>query len=193
MSEVISEVERHTDAELVTVLARQADEYYYIPTLWAAILALLAPAIAKFTPFWLDTDDVLVVQLGVFLAVALVFRIPWILRHLIPGPVKRRRASNLAKRMFLENNLHHTRNETGVLIFVSETEHYVEIIADRGINDKVAAETWDMIVGEFTTSMKQGRVQEGLVSMIEACGELLHEHVPATTEKNELPDHLILI
>src|SRR5690606_20527045 len=41
VAEAIARVERETDAELVTVLAARADDYHYIPLLWAGILALL--------------------------------------------------------------------------------------------------------------------------------------------------------
>ena len=34
ISEAIREIEIKTDAEVVTVLAPMADNYYYIPTLW---------------------------------------------------------------------------------------------------------------------------------------------------------------
>ena len=189
----IAEVESHTDAELVAVLARRADDYLYIPTLWAAVIAILSPAVTLVTPFWLETSDVLLVQLAVFFVAVFIFRIPWLLRKLIPGHVKRHRAGNLARRMFLECNLHHTKGESGVLIFVSEAEHYVEIIADRGINAKVAPDAWQNIVDDFTAAMKRGEVSAGLIAMIEACGELLQQHVPATEEKNELPNHLLLI
>ena len=40
VAEAIERVERDTDAELVTVLAAQADDYRYIPLLWASLLAL---------------------------------------------------------------------------------------------------------------------------------------------------------
>ena len=133
----ISEAERHTDGELVTVLTRKADDYLYIPTLWAALIALLSPGLIMLLPFWLDVAEVLMVQLGVFIVLAGVLRIPWIFRRIIPKSVKHWRASNMARRMFLENNLHHTAADTGLLIFVAETERYVEIIADRGISQRV--------------------------------------------------------
>ncbi|MFT7307031.1 MAG: putative membrane protein, partial [Candidatus Azotimanducaceae bacterium] len=38
VSNAIDKIEQETDAELVTVLAEQADDYQYIPTLWAALL-----------------------------------------------------------------------------------------------------------------------------------------------------------
>ena len=37
-----------------------------------------------------------------------------------------------------ESNLHTTKERTGILIMISVLEHRVEILADKGINDKVA-------------------------------------------------------
>lgn len=193
ISDAITDVERHTDAELVTVLARQADDYRYIPTLWAAVLALLAPGVVWLSGVWLETLDILLVQLLVFIVLAIVLRVPFIMFRIIPASVRYWRASNLARRQFLDNNLHHTRQECGVLIFVSEAEHYVEILADRGIDQHVSAEQWQLIVDAFVVSIKQGNTQQGFIDCINACGKLLAEYVPATGEKNELPNHLVVI
>lgn len=43
IAEAIARAERRTDAELVTVLARRADDYPYLPLIWAALLALAIP------------------------------------------------------------------------------------------------------------------------------------------------------
>jgi uncharacterized membrane protein len=39
---------------------------------------------------------------------------------------------------FTGQGLHHTRAETGILIFVSLLEHRVVVLADRGINEKTS-------------------------------------------------------
>lgn len=189
----IAAVESKTDAELVTVVARRADNYAYIPTLWAAILALLVPLIVIATPLWLEMEEVLLAQWATFMIFALLFRIPFITLRLIPKSIKVWRASSLARREFMANNLHHTRGETGVLIFVSEAEHYVEILADRGISQYVSDQQWQVIVDQFTVQLKAGRSELGLVECIEQCGELLCEFAPATVEKNELPNHLVIL
>lgn len=193
VAEAIAAVERNTDAELVTVLARRADTYHYIPALWAAAIALLAPAVLAMTPLWLTLWDVLLVQWLVFIAFALLLRIPALMFRLIPPSVRHWRAANLARRQFLEQNLHHTRAHTGVLIFVSEAEHYVEIIADRGIHQFVEPQQWRVIVDEFTASVRRGETLQGFLRCIERCGVLLQTHVPVTDQKNELPNHLIVI
>jgi len=47
-----------------------------------------------------------------------------------------------AQEHYFLQDLHLKSERTGVLLFVSAAEHYVEIIADKGINDIVARETW---------------------------------------------------
>ena len=41
VARAIAAIERDTDAEVVTVLARQADDYRYIPMMWAALTMAL--------------------------------------------------------------------------------------------------------------------------------------------------------
>lgn len=195
VAQAIAEVEKHTDAELVAVLARQSDRYSYIPLLWAALLALMTPSLLLLSPFWLDATMVALIQIIVFILAALLLRFPPLATRLIPKQVRYWRASNLARRQFLDNNLHHTRGETGVLIFVSEAERYVEIIADRGINDQVRREQWEGIVADFVEAVRRGETLHGFLSCIEACGALLRQHVPATHERNEdeLSNRLIVL
>ena len=193
VAEAIAEVEKKTDAELVTVLAKRADNYYYIPALWAALLALLVPAVLSLTPPWLERMELLTVQWLTFAIAACLFRIPSVMMRLVPRHVKTWRASNLARRQFLENHMHHTKDETGVLIFVSEAEHYIEIIADRGIDQHVSQEAWQQLVDRFTEKVKAGDTLNGFIDCIQQCGELLEKHVPATGDRNELPDRFVVL
>ena len=189
----INQVERETDDELVTVLTAQSDNYNYIPLLWAGILALLVPGIANYFGSWLGADTLLLVQWGTFMLLSLLFRVPGIQTRLIPTQVRHWRASNLARRQFLEQNLHHTEGATGMLIFVSEAERYVEILVDQGIADVLDNSVWEAIVADFTASVRQGQTRQGFLDCIAACGKLLKEHVPATHERNELPNHLVIL
>jgi putative membrane protein len=189
----IAAVEAKTDAELVTVLAGQADSYLYIPTLWAAMTALLLPALIKLTPFWLVAEDLFILQWIIFAVLAVVLRWQPLMMRLVPKQVKYWRAENLARRQFLENNLHHTAGETGLLVFVSEAEHYVEIIADRGVDKFISQDQWQSIVDAFVAQVKAGNTVAGFTQCINSCGELLEQYVPATKAKNELPNHLVII
>lgn len=193
VSQLIADIENHTDAELVAVLARQSDDYRYIPLLWASFIALVLPLPLLLSPLWLKIGDLVMLQWAGFLVLTLVFYIPALRIRLIPKSVRYFRASNMARRQFLENNLHHTHGATGVLLFVSEAERYVEIIADRGINQMVEQAQWQNLVDDFVIAVKAGKTQEGLVACITGCGTILKQHVPATHTKNELPNHLVML
>ena len=192
IADAIAEVERHTSAELVTVLAARSDDYLHHAMAWAAIAALLFSAPLVFLQP--NVFVVLFAQLAIFCALVLLFRIPAIARRLIPKHIGHWRASNMARRQFLENGLHHTKNETGVLIFVSEAERYVEIIADRGVSAHVDDSRWQAIVDRFVANVQRKRVASGFVQAIGECGEILAEAVPKNADNpNELPNRLIVI
>ncbi|MDI5892561.1 TPM domain-containing protein [Halomonas rhizosphaerae] len=193
VAEAIHRVERDTDAELVTVLAPRADNYAYIPLLWAGLLALVVPGAINYFPGWWTAWELTLVQWATFIVLGLVFRLPTVTTRLIPRSIRHWRAANLARRQFLEQDLHHTEGGTGMLIFVSEAERYVEILVDRGISARISDETWQSIVAAFTRQVKAGETLRGFLECIEACGEHLKEEVPATHERNELPNHLIVL
>jgi putative membrane protein len=189
----IERVERDTDAEVVTVLAPRADNYAYIPLLWAALLALLVPGIVNYYPGWLSAHQLLLAQWLTFIVIGVVFRLPAITTRLIPRRVRHWRAANLARRQFLERKLHHTAGGTGMLIFVSEAERYVEILVDHGISERIGNDTWAAIVADFTQAVGRGQTLQGFLTCIEACGTHLKQHVPLTHPRNELPDRLIIL
>lgn len=193
LAQAISEQEKRTDAELVTVLASQADDYRYITTLWAALLSLLVPAALLFIPHWLTSLEALLLQWGVLLVLAVLFRIKAVQFRLVPRALQRQRAASLARSAFLHQGLHHTRDATGLLIFVSEAEHYVEILADQGIARLVDDSQWQTVVDAFVANVKAGQVAEGFQQCVASCGDKLAEYVPATRDKNELPNHLIIL
>lgn len=193
ISAAIKAVEEVTDAELVTVLARKADNYYYIPALWAALLAMATPLVLLFSPFWLEPLEIFLAQIAVFALCAAIGRIPRITQILIPRSVGVYRAQNLARRQFLEQKLHHTKDRFGVLIFVCEMEHFVEILADSGIATHVDDSKWQVIVEEFTHHLRTGEVERGFLQAIEQSGALLREVAPLSVQKNELANHLVVI
>ena len=194
ISNAIQTVESKTSGELVTVIARASDNYLYIPVLWAALLTLLLPAPFLFMDITFILADLYLYQLSCFVLLVLLFLNQNIRRHLIPPSVRRHRAHRHAMEQFLLNNLSGTQQSNGILLFVSIAEHYVEIIADKNINDRVESEVWKNIVDDFTVRVRRGEIAEGFLGAIQVCGELLQQHFPAHKDNsNELPDHLVIV
>jgi len=166
----IQQVESGTQAEIVTVIARQSDGYRYIPVLWAALIALSIPGLYYLWSImtqsgWITLDErvqmqswLYAVQVLVFLGLGMLFQVPAARMFVIPSTVKRQRAARHAREQFFLQNLHQTRNRTGVLIFVSVAEHYVEIIVDSAIAETVDNTRWAQAVDEFVTKVKSGHI-----------------------------------
>ncbi|KQQ67789.1 hypothetical protein ASF84_01205 [Pseudomonas sp. Leaf127] len=193
VAEAISRVERRTDAELVTVLTARSDDYAYVPLVWAGVMGLLLPGIVSYTTEALTANQLLLAQLTTFVLVALLCRITRVTSQLVPSSVRRWRAGNLARRQFLEQNLHATPGSTGILLFVSEAERYVEILVDQGISSRLHDETFKAMVDVFTQQLRNGQNLQGFLGCIHACGELLADHVPVTRTRNELPNRLVVL
>lgn len=190
ISAAIKQAEAQTSGELVAVIASQSDDYDYIPLMWAALSALVVPAVLLLLP--IGSGDYSLYQLSTFIIAALLFRWQPLRMRLIPSYVKRRRAALLAREQFLAQNLHHTEQRNGILLFVSVAERYVEIMADKGINDVVDANTWEQVIGQFVERVKQGEVEQGFIGAIETSAEILQQHFPILPrDLNELPNHLI--
>ena len=79
------------------------------------------------------------------------------------------------------------------MLFVSLAEHYVRIVADEAIAEKVHSSEWQGAVDAFTVHMRSGQTAAGLIAAIERCGAVLAKHAPPNGSGNELPDRLYLI
>lgn len=190
----IREAEGNTVGELVTVVAGIADDYLLIPVMYATGIALGLPGMLWSADIFDGFFELYLLQLATAAVLVPLFCWRPVTMRLIPDELKRECAARLAREQFFLQRLHEAPGRGGLLLFVSEAEHYVEIIADRGINEKVPPGAWDAIVADFTRQVRAGKVAEGFVAAVAACGALLAEHLPVTGDNpNPLPDVLIEI
>ena len=188
----IAEAEARTCGEIVTVIAHASDSYRYIPTLWAALLALSIPGLNFLFGTPLDRALTYQAQVLVFIAATWLFQQDALKMRLIPKSVRHRRASLQAREQFFAQGVHTTPDRADILIFVSVAEHYVEIIADEALRAHVSDDAWQEAIDEFIALLKQGDTTAGFLSAINRCREVLWAHFPADRENpNTLPNHLI--
>jgi putative membrane protein len=190
----IRAAETKTSGEFVTVVARASDAYLTLPTLYASGLALMTPLVLSLLRVETRALPLFLIQVAVFVTLALVFLWTPVTMRLVPHGAKMHRAARLAREQFFLRGLHETVERHGVLLFVSVAERYVEIIADRGIHAKVPDGAWDAIVADFTRTVGDGRIADGFVGAIERCGALLAAHFPRRPEdRDELANRLFEI
>lgn len=197
IAEAIAAAERGTSGEICAVLAETSDDYFFVAGFMAACGVIVAAVLAALFSHWLWISMPLpyfgAAVLAAYVAALLVLLfVPRLRMPLVPHALRYRRAHENAAKQFLLHNVHMTRERTGVLIFVSEAERYAEVVADAGIDAKVAQEEWNGIVALLTGHASRGNLAEGLVGAIGKAGALLATHFPpGPDDRNELGDRLV--
>ena len=193
IAEAIRRIETVTSGEIFCVLARSSGSYRAYPLALAFLLALLVPLPLLYLTFT-SAIAIYSTQLGAALLFALLFTHRALRFRIVPKRVKHDRAHAEAQRLFAAHGLHQTQNRTGVLIFVSLAERYVEIVADAGISEKVPQQVWDDAVAALLTAIKRDELGNGFIEAIGICGKVLAEHFPpGAANKDELPNRIVLL
>ena len=89
-----------------------------------------------------------------------------------------------------------TENNNGVLIYLCLAEHAIELIADRGVNQRVSPGQWETVVTRLGTAMRHSDAESGLIQAISEVTQILEHHFALANGQstpNELPDAPVLI
>ena len=177
ISAAIHAAETRTNGQIVCVLAHSSSDYAHVPILWATALALVAPwPLIVFTPW--SVQRIFLIQLAVFIVAGLLFTLTPLRFALVPRAALRARAHRAALEQFVVRRIAHTKNRTGILIFVSLAERYARIIADEGIAQKVPNSEWQAAIDAMVSHMRSGQIAAGFTAAIERCGTVLAAHAP---------------
>lgn len=88
-----------------------------------------------------------------------------------------------------------TEQNNGVLVYLLLAEHAIEIVADRGLSNRVDPGVWQQIVKRMGSAFHEGRFEDGLTQALEEVSALLAAHfplAPGQSNPNELPDHPVV-
>ncbi|MBK6846134.1 MAG: hypothetical protein IPG96_00830 [Proteobacteria bacterium] len=190
VEEAVAAAEARTAGEIVVVVRPRSEGYEGARALLAGLWTLMAAAAAAaYLPWHVDPVWLVLAQLP---ALALAWSLAgWapLLRTALPPGRAARAVHARALAAFAEHGVHRTRDRCGLLIFVSELERRVEILADEAIHQRVGASGWAQQVEQLVAAVRAGRPGDGLVAVIEQIGTILAEHFPRRADDtNELPD-----
>ena len=103
-------------------------------------------------------------------------------------------ARGRAIELFAQLRVWDTEHNSGVLIYVQLVDRSIEIVADRGINAKVAQESWDGICRRMEAAFGEGRYEQGTLAAIDEVTALLARHFPpGGSNPNELPNQPVVL
>lgn len=189
VAEHVARAERGTAGEIVIVLAERSDGYERHRTA-ASFTATLITALALYTfvpslpELW-----VLCAEAPVMLLFWWLSGLPGLTRTLVPARAQHAAVRARAEQSFIEQGVTETRDRSGVLLFLSELERRVELLADRGIHERVGADTWQALVNDVVAAIRTGHPLTGITGAVDAIGTRLAQHFPpAADDTNELPN-----
>jgi putative membrane protein len=185
----VGDAERATSGEIVVVVATRASRYRSVHLTLALAAGLAAPwPLLALTE--LSAARILALQALVALA-ALVLG-GFLGDRLVPEAVRRGRAREAAARAFWTRGLDRTRGRTGVLIYVSAAERYVDVVADRGISERVPEAAWRAVVADLAEALHGDDAAGALAAGVAAVGAILADHAPPGAEGDELPNAVVI-
>ena len=193
ISAAIRAAEAGTSGEIVCVLAQTSSDATGLPILLAAAAALAFPWLLVAVTA-MPVTRILLLQIILFVGLAVTLCLPRMRVALVPRAMRRATAHRAAMEQFMIRGIARKKDRTGILVFVSLAERYARIIADEGIAARVHQKEWQGAVDALVTHMSGGRIADGFIAAIEACGRVLASHFPrSAASQDELPDRIFLI
>ena len=114
--------------------------------------------------------------------------LPW------SGLVDGQSARDRAIEVFSQLHVWDTEHNNGVLIYLLLADRDVEIVADRGVNARVAQTEWEAICHAMEAHFRNGEFEAGLLAGIHAVAGHLRTHYPQRGDGlNEIPDHPVVL
>src|SRR5580765_3131467 len=114
---------------------------------------------------------------------------PW--RDLMRGRSARERAHDV----FAQLRVWDTQHNSGVLVYVLEAEHAIEIVADRGIAARVDQQEWQRICDHMRERFAAREYERGAIDGVNAASDVLARHFPddGSASRNELADAPVVL
>jgi putative membrane protein len=194
ISGAIAEVESKTSGEVAVMVVDQSDTYPEGQILagffFGSLLALVATEL-----FWNASLWVFVVISFVLMPLCgwLVHYLPRVKRFFTPDVRLELRVQQRALTAFYEKGLYKTRDESGVLFFISLFERKVRVLADKGIYEKIRQEALQTYASDIALGVKAGRAAEILCHQIKSVGQVLAGQFPVKPDDiNEISDKIII-
>jgi len=195
----VADAEKKTAGEIVVMIVPGSYNYPMAEVIGAAACALPVAILLSIYIgglFWFGTRDMWLFM-GVFTVLfigfrSLVKRVLWFKRRFISKREVEEEVQEAAVTAFFQNGLFRTRDETGVLIYISVFERKVWVLADRGINGKVPKDAWNEVVDVITDGIREKRPAEAICTAVGSVGEMLSRHFPIKPDDtNELKNLII--
>jgi putative membrane protein len=193
IKKTVQDVETRTIGEVAVMVVDSSDQYMEAEAMGGVFLSsfislILAMAFFHSSLWW-------------FISFSFIFHYPakYIFRkvpHLKTAFIGMKRKEHAvmqrAERAFYEKGLYKTRENSGVLFFLSLLERKVWVLADVGIYKRIDQDTLNGFANAVSRGIREGRACDALCGAIRESGEVLALHFPMKPgDTDELSDEVM--
>jgi putative membrane protein len=188
----VAEAETRTSAEIRLVLAQCSSHYGLFALIYPALIALIAGGIASAARPGIAGWMLFAGQATVFAVIAVALQWRPLRLALVPRAVKQEAAWRHARLHYASIGLKQPHIKSAVLLFCSEAERSVEILADDAIAEALPPAVWEPVVQSFKTQFAAGKVVDAFVDAASACAAILAPGFPPVAgQTNQISDDLV--
>ena len=200
IEKAVQNLEAKTSGEMVPYIVPDSDNYVegtlytIVSFLIIGVVMVMGASLVWMLPAGIAIVEILVfLILMMFLGFLMSYIFPSVRIQMVSDNTVARRVMQRAETAFLEREVFNTSKRIGILLFISQLERKVFILADTGISKIVPNEEWQKIVDDLIKSIKDKNTAEGIVNAIDQCTDLLVKNGIENDESagNQLPDGLI--
>jgi len=200
IEKAVQNLEAKTSGEMVPYIVPDSDNYVegtlytIISFLIIGVVMIMGASLVWMLPAGITVIEILIFLIVMmFLGFLMSYVFPSIRIQMVSNNTVERRVMQRAETAFLQREIFNTGRRIGILLFISELERKVIILADSGINELVPGEDWQKIVDDLIGHIKEKKTAEGIVNAIDQCTGLLVKNGIENDETagNQLPDGLI--
>ncbi len=189
----VEEAEKNTSGEIVPMIIPWSSRYPMAPARGSFLVSFFISLAAAV----LSGSYSLILFLPLFLGLMAVFYFIidnsyFLKRFFSFASEMDEEVSQGAMSAFYESGLYRTRDESGVLIYISILERKVYILADRGINDRLDDTQLSFITGIIVRGIKEKRQCQAVIDAINELGQILALHFPPREDDTDELTNLIV-
>lgn len=174
----VGQLESTTDAEVVVVAAERSGSYRDVAQSIGTLAALVVSVVLFALPWSVHPVLVVVDMIVVWLVVTWLAEGYSLTASLASRSRRLEQVRHAAAAEFHLEAVHATPRRTGLLVYVSAWEGQVELIPDVGLEARIPRGRWAEATSKLSTQ-DLDHFLEGL----DAVGQVLTQHVPATGER----------
>ena len=190
----IAAAEKRTSGEVVVKVVSSSYHYplasMFGSSLLSIILGIAGSLVADNESMWFFLA---VFSISFILLHELFKRLHLLRRLFVTASDMKEEVEEAAIHSFYRRNINNTVDHTGILLYISLFERKVRVVADRGINEKVAQDVWQEIVNIIVNGIRAKAQAKAIAEAVDRCAEILATNFPLKAgDRNELSNTVII-